>query len=88
MHVFQGHYTKMTEEVTQDIREFSEDGEWPKRMRTCKEDLNEKQAYVEVALPLDVLGESKTLKKRLTYCNGRKYHKEQEVAKRVGIRHI
>ena len=25
MHVFQGHFTKLTEEVTQEIREFSED---------------------------------------------------------------
>ena len=52
MHVFQGHFTKMTEEVTQDIRAFSGSSEWPTRMRTCKEDLDATQCEVEIDLPL------------------------------------
>ena len=61
IHVFQGHFTKMTEEVTQDIRVFSDSSEWPRRMQTCKEDLDSTRLEVEIDLPLDVLGELGTL---------------------------
>ena len=67
MHVFQGHFTKTTEEVTRDIRAFSDSSEWPTKMRTYKEDLDATRCEVEIDLLLDVLGESKTLKnKRLS----------------------
>ena len=65
VHLFQGHFTKMTEEVTQYIRRFSEDGEWPTRMRTCKEKSLEEQEDVEIEIPLDVIGESRMSKKNL-----------------------
>ena len=69
MHIFQGHLTKMVEEVTQDIREFSDTSKWPKRIRTCKEDLDEARSEVELDLPLDELGEVGTLKKKLSVMN-------------------
>ena len=69
MHVFQGHFTKMTEEVTKDIRAFSDSSEWPTRMRTCKEDLDSTRIEVDIDLPLDVVGELGTLKRKLTATN-------------------
>ena len=69
MHSFQGHFTKITEEVTQDIRAFSDNREWSTRMRTCKEDLDVARYEIEIDLPLDVLGELGPSKKKLTATN-------------------
>ena len=69
MHVFQGHFTKMTEEVTKNIRVFSDSSKWPARMRTCKEVLDATRCKVEIDLLLDVLGNLKALKDKLTATN-------------------
>ena len=69
LHVFQGHFTKMTEEVTKDIRAFSDSREWPMKMRTCKEDLDSTRIEVDIDLPLDVVGELGTLKRKLAATN-------------------
>ena len=59
----------MTEEVTKDIRAFSDSSEWPTRMRTCKEDLDSTRIEVDIDLPLDVVDELGTLKRKLTETN-------------------